>query len=230
MGNGDDEDREKTDDNDMERSDDEGSRNSERRFHGGVVLGLGLLSGFLLAGLIGLSVYYYYSSQHSAEELIAIKARLTEERDLLNASVIEMKKQDMLKRTCPPGWMMFSDACYFLSCECGSWEKGKQDCTDRGASLVVINSTEEQKFLSNFTKEETMAWIGLTDRDTEGTWKWIDGSPLSLKFWVSTQPDDGGSKTVEEDCAHIFTQKNYEENWNDLPCATKQKWICEKMV
>ena len=50
----------------------------------------------------------------------------------------------LVDRACPPGWMMFSDACYYLSCECGSWEKGRQDCTDRGASLVVINSTEEQ--------------------------------------------------------------------------------------
>ncbi|XP_035860395.1 uncharacterized protein LOC116050441 isoform X4 [Sander lucioperca] len=47
-----------------------GPRSSERRFHGAVVLCLGLLSVFLLAGIICLGV-------HSAE-LSTIKANLTE--------------------------------------------------------------------------------------------------------------------------------------------------------
>ncbi|XP_070771371.1 CD209 antigen-like protein E [Enoplosus armatus] len=220
-----------------------GPRSSERRFHGAALLCLGLLSVFLLAGLIGLGV-------HSAE-LSALKANLTErlqasdnefppltvERDLLNASLVEITKElDRLskQRTCPAGWRMFSRACYLLSSESGSWEKGREDCRDRGANLVVIESTEEQKFLSNFTTGGTQAWIGLTDRDKEGTWIWINRAPLSLqpvKYWRKDQPDNGdGYKTLgEEDCAHIITGGD-EKNWNDLSCDTTLRWICEKLV
>ncbi|XP_067458766.1 C-type lectin domain family 17, member A-like [Thunnus thynnus] len=270
-----------------------GPRSSERRFYRAVVLCLGLLSVFLLAGLIGLGVHYHYSVQHSAEELSTVKANLTKERDLLNASIIEMtrerdllnasiiemtkerdllnasiiemtKERDLLnasiiemtrerdllnasiiektkernrlisleERTCPTGWRLFRCACYLLSNESGSWEEGRKDCRDRGANLVVIDSAEEQKFLSNFAKEGTQGWIGLTDRVKEKTWEWTDGSQLSVKYWRASQPDNGGgySKLGEEDCAHIITGGNTLMNWNDLSCDTSLVWICEKKV
>ncbi|KAK2840212.1 hypothetical protein Q5P01_013952 [Channa striata] len=75
-------------------------------------------------------------------------------------------------------------SCYFFPSGYDSWTKGREDCKGREADLVVINSAKEQKFLSEFTKEST--WIGLSDRDEEGTWKWIDGTPLTLNNAKST--------------------------------------------
>ncbi|KAK5860772.1 hypothetical protein PBY51_022231 [Eleginops maclovinus] len=156
-------------------------RRSGRRFLRAAVIGLGLLSVFLLAGLIGLAVCYH-DSRFSCP---------TEERDRLNASLIEMK------RFCPAGWRMFSSTCYHLSKATGSWEKGREECRDTGADLVVIDSAEEQTFLSNFTGGETTAWIGLTDKVEEKTWLWINGAPLSIQYWRSIQPDNGGGLEEE---------------------------------
>ncbi|XP_035532739.1 CD209 antigen-like protein A [Morone saxatilis] len=198
---------------------------------------------------MNLSLNYHDSAQRSAAELSSIKANLTErlqasdnkssslteERDLLKDSLANKTEElNMLKSrpTCPRGWRMFKCVCYLLSNETGSWEKGKEDCGVRGAGLVEIGSTAEQKFLSNFTKEETHAWIGLTDKDKEGTWKWIDGGPLTLKYWRKPQPDNGGGYKAlgEEDCAHIIIGKGDIYNWNDLSCTTLLKWICEKRL
>ncbi|XP_042371614.1 CD209 antigen-like protein E [Plectropomus leopardus] len=211
-----------------------GPRSSERRFHGAVVLCLGLLCVLLLAGLIGLSVHYHVSACGSAADVSAIKTNLTErlqasenkisslteDRDRLKARIAELTAE----KTCPAGWMMFSSACYLLSAASGSWDEGRKDCRDRGADLVVIDSPAEQTFVVGLTR--TNAWIGLSDRDVEGTWKWIDGTPLTFTRWGETQPDNGGGDPQygEEDCAHIRP----DTYWNDLSCETSMQWICEK--
>ncbi|XP_040003873.1 CD209 antigen-like protein C [Xiphias gladius] len=222
----------------------EGLGSSKSRFHGAAVLFLGLLNLFLLAGIIGLVYHYYNSVQSVAADASAVRVNqtqrlqasdnkvssLTEQRDRLNASLAEVTKElnKIQKKTCHAGWRMFGFACYHFSSESGPWEKGREACRNRKADLVVIDSPEEQMFLTNFTREDTLAWIGLTDRVKEGTWMWIDGAPLSLQYWRNAQPDNGGGQLGEEDCAHMRTVGNNLKNWNDLPCTTNLRWICEK--
>uniref|UniRef100_A0A669CZG8 C-type lectin domain-containing protein n=2 Tax=Oreochromis TaxID=8139 RepID=A0A669CZG8_ORENI len=116
--------------------------------------------------------------------------------------------------------MHFNCSCYVRSQSSGSWDAARKDCRDRGADLVVIGSPEEQTFLSTISTRRV--WLGLTDEKQEGTWKWVDGTPLTLSYWGSTQPDNGG----EEDCAHVYSGEDM--SMNDLSCSTSLKWICEK--
>uniref|UniRef100_A0A4W6G0F4 C-type lectin domain-containing protein n=1 Tax=Lates calcarifer TaxID=8187 RepID=A0A4W6G0F4_LATCA len=137
----------------------------------------------------------------------------------------------LTEKKCPAGWMNFSYACYLLSTVSASWDRGRQDCRDRGADLVVRDSREEQvEFISKIIiKQDT--WIGLNDRDRENTWKWTDGTPLTLAYWMKGQPDNGGRdlRWGEEDCAHLQAHTKTEENWNDLRCDASKQWICEKV-
>ncbi|XP_074551399.1 C-type lectin domain family 4 member E-like [Halichoeres trimaculatus] len=221
-----------------------GPRSSQRRFHGAAVLFLGLLSLLLLAGIIGLSVHCHVSARDASAEISVINADLSErlssltrQRDQLNVSLAETTKelqrlQRLLKekKTCPPGWKMFGCSCYLFSTQKKSWEKSRQDCRARGADLVVIESFKEQEFLVNSIK--AYSWIGLSDRDNEGTWKWTDGAPLTLQFWWDGQPDNGGGHLDlgEEDCAHLRAGESKEKNWNDLRCETSFSWICEAIA
>ncbi|XP_047457271.1 CD209 antigen-like protein C [Mugil cephalus] len=252
-----------------------GPTSSEESSYLGVTIFLGLLSIFLLLGLVTLVVFY----GHSAAELSDIKGnmtvflqtskdklssmteerdllkanliKMTEERDLLNANLTEMTeerdllnisltkitkemerlqnlpKQILPRKTCPEGWKMFSCTCHFLSEASGSWDEGRQDCRNRGADLVVIDSPEEQTSISGFIKKDT--WIGLNDTEKEGTWKWIDGTPMTLNYWGPNQPDNGGAsgRWGEEDCAHISAGGNFP--WNDASCSKSLPWMCEKI-
>ncbi|XP_064859740.1 CD209 antigen-like protein D isoform X2 [Oncorhynchus nerka] len=144
---------------------------------------------------------------------------LTEERDRLQNLLCE-------RTCCSYGWKKFECSCYFISTEKKTWEKSRQDCLERGTYLVIINSKEEQEFLFNFKKR---VWIGLTDRETEETWKWVDGTPLTTEYWYVPQPDNAGS-TGEEDCAEIREDQSPLKAWNDLSCDSELNWICEKVV
>ncbi|XP_075967355.1 C-type lectin domain family 4 member E-like isoform X3 [Anarhichas minor] len=199
------------------------------RSDGAVFLSLGLLSVFLLARLISFFVYY----QASEDKLSSV----SEERDLLNTSLTnlteEMDRRQRWcnqKKTCPEGWRMFICSCYLLSTKTGSWEESRKDCRDKGAVLVIIDSLQEQKFISSIVTRHS--WIGLSDRDEEGTWKWVDGTPLTEAYWGLDEPNNGGGdpRVGEEDCVEIVVGRNAERNWNDLRCDESRKWICENLA
>ncbi|KAL3056018.1 hypothetical protein OYC64_018677 [Pagothenia borchgrevinki] len=207
-----------------------------RRFPRAPVLGFGLLSVFPLVVLIRLTVYCRYSEGVADADLSAVKANLTgrlQARDqLVNQLKANLTKKtrevDRLQslmdkaKTCPEGWRMFGCSCYLFSTEEASWEQSRQNCRARGAHLVIVDSNEEQDFITSMTKKDT--WIGLSDREEEGTWKWVDGSPLTLTFWKGGEPNNGAGGS-EEDCAYIYSNKNV---WNDAFCSVDLLWMCEK--
>ncbi|XP_077946969.1 CD209 antigen-like protein A isoform X2 [Gasterosteus aculeatus] len=210
-----------------------GPSSPRSRPHVAVAVSLGLLSVLLLAGLVCLGVLMHVSgvklSSVSAErdQLKDKVTALTQEKDGLQLLLKQMK-------TCPEGWTMFRGSCYLLSTRDGSWENGRKDCTDQRADLVIIDSLEEQKFLSNIITRHS--WIGLSDKDIEGTWKWIDGTPLTAPYWYRkgnvVEPNNGGGNPQwgEEDCAEIQPDQNPQNNMNDVSCNTPLRWICEKLA
>ncbi|XP_048852984.1 CD209 antigen-like [Brienomyrus brachyistius] len=135
------------------------------------------------------------------------------------------KKQIQL---CPEGWTRFGTQLYCISTEKRTWQESQQDCKNRGADLIIINSQQEQVGeeiipLKNIILH-TDAWIGLTDSDHEGTWKWVDGTPLTTSFWRDGEPNN----VCEEDCAHNNAGRNPKKSWNDKGCSAKSFWVCEK--
>ncbi|XP_054887413.1 C-type lectin domain family 10 member A-like [Poeciliopsis prolifica] len=213
-----------------------GSSSSDKRLYLGIIIAFGLLNVSLLAGLVVLGVYYHNTSDTAAsltecqQDGNNTTSFLIEERDLLNASLTAITQELMKLResTCPTGWTTFSGSCYYFSNEAGSWDEGRRDCVHRGADLLVMNNAEEKTFLVALIKKE--AWIGLNDKETEGSWKWVDGSSLEFKNWLGSQPDNGGTsgRWGEEDCVHV--NNNGEASWNDLSCDAAEHWICEKVL
>uniref|UniRef100_A0A3B4U2G1 C-type lectin domain-containing protein n=1 Tax=Seriola dumerili TaxID=41447 RepID=A0A3B4U2G1_SERDU len=114
-------------------------------------------------------------------------------------------------------WVYFSDRVYYISSTKKTWQDSRNDCLQKGADLMIINSKEEQL--------KDNVWIGLTDRETEGTWKWVDGTPLTTSYWAKNEPSKGflGQR---EDCGEVMLHQ-MKENWNDKLCDEPNFWICE---
>uniref|UniRef100_A0A8C7TZK9 C-type lectin domain-containing protein n=1 Tax=Oncorhynchus mykiss TaxID=8022 RepID=A0A8C7TZK9_ONCMY len=146
---------------------------------------------------------------------------LTKERDQLQTRYNTLtKERDQLQKEtelCPDGWKKIGSSCYYVSTEYKSWEESRQDCRNRGADLVVINSQEKQ-VLKNYV------WIGLTDSVSEGTWKWVDYTPLTTKYWNSKEPNGGRA----ENCVYFYSWSSDTGAWWDYDCSYQYRWICEK--
>ncbi|XP_055060106.2 uncharacterized protein [Misgurnus anguillicaudatus] len=112
---------------------------------------------------------------------------------------------------------------YYISSEEKSWSESRQFCRDRGGDLIIINTEEEQRYISSIATD--IVWIGLSDIAEEGKMKWVDNTPLIKGFWVENEPNNYFGR---EDCVELNPSKPVLNNWNDLPCTNTRKWICEK--
>ncbi|KAF4071615.1 hypothetical protein AMELA_G00275390 [Ameiurus melas] len=163
---------------------------------------------------------------------------LTVERDQLQTSYNNLTiERDQLQRErdgyrstldlCDKGkCFSFDSSVYYISNEKRNWEESKQDCRDKGADLVIINSKEEQEFISKILSSRK-AWIGLNDGDREGEWKWVDGTPLNTGFWANGEPN---SYEGDEDCVVTGDNTDPVRSWADYPCNRQFIWICGKTV
>uniref|UniRef100_A0A8C3AU85 Collectin-12 n=1 Tax=Cyclopterus lumpus TaxID=8103 RepID=A0A8C3AU85_CYCLU len=106
-----------------------------------------------------------------------------------------------------------------------SFDDAKATCESTSASLLIINDMEELKWLKKQTFGKGYFWMGLTDREEETVWRWLDGTVPAFTKWKPGQPDDWGhGHEVGEDCAGLI----HEGLWNDFFCEDLISYICEK--
>ena len=95
---------------------------------------------------------------------------------------------------------------------------------------MKIESSDENDFIkSKFLAASNLdCWIGLTDSQTEGDWKWTDGSQLAgYTNWMTGQPNN----YKEQDCVRIAMGNHYTDyydgHWHDIDCSEVKGFICE---
>ncbi|XP_073730767.1 uncharacterized protein [Misgurnus anguillicaudatus] len=166
----------------------------------------------------------YTNITKEKDQLLFTYKNMTKEKDELlieNSKQTEKIKELWRTLNASDGWIYYQSSLYYISSEKKSRSESRKYCKDRGADLIIINTKEEQDFIQkNYGNDKP--WIGLTDSDKEGTWKWVDGSTLTSSFWRSGEPNSFGG---DEDCV-VFESTG----WGDYPCFHNYKWICERKI
>ncbi|XP_048643779.1 C-type lectin domain family 4 member A-like [Marmota marmota marmota] len=80
---------------------------------------------------------------------------------------------------CPENWKLFSSSCYFISTDAKSWKESQENCSRMEAHLVVINSKEEQDFLTQNMDKNAAYFVGLSDPEGQEHWQWVDQTPYN---------------------------------------------------
>ncbi|XP_025718887.1 C-type lectin domain family 17, member A [Callorhinus ursinus] len=153
--------------------------------------------------------------------IAGLKKDIDHIRTYTNQSLVELRGLlDCTKVTCPEGWLLFEGKCYYFSPTTKSWDEARKFCQENYSHLVIISSFAEQNFVAKAHGSPRVYWLGLNDREHEGDWKWLDGSPVTLSFWDPEEPNN----IYDEDCASM----NKGGTWNDLSCDKTTYWICER--
>ncbi|XP_067249434.1 CD209 antigen-like protein A [Chanodichthys erythropterus] len=164
-------------------------------------------------------------SSEEKRQLQSDYTNLINERDellLKNNDLIKERnacRQDFFKEN--NGWIYNHSSFYYISSEKKSWNESRRYCTERGADLIIINNKEERDFVQKNIDPGSLFWIGLTDIDEEGSWKWVDGSTPTFWFWKTNEPN--GQRG--ENCAIVRSTI-----WADYRCSNAYPWICEKNI
>ena len=75
-----------------------------------------------------------------------------------------------------------------------TWEAAKLDAEARGGHLATITSVDEWEAMKRVLGTNNLAarryWLGATDVDEEGSWKWITGETWSHQNWRPGEPNN----------------------------------------
>ena len=108
-----------------------------------------------------------------------------------------------------------------------TWEQAERRCEWKGGHLAVVESQAENDYLYAAMKQKGYenACFGYSDKETEGSWKWVNGVQSAYTNWHSGEPNH---QNGNEHYA-MFYQKFDDGTWNDgnglidADCA----YICE---
>ena len=96
-----------------------------------------------------------------------------------------------------------------------------EQCNSMNATLAEPMNKEENKNLATNFNAKIRYWIGITDQETEGTFKYVsDSSEVGFASWGNGQPND---KWPKLDCTAFKNGK-----WNTANCGSKKfSYICQ---
>uniref|UniRef100_A0A8C0XEE7 C-type lectin domain-containing protein n=1 Tax=Castor canadensis TaxID=51338 RepID=A0A8C0XEE7_CASCN len=166
------------------------------------------------------------------ETTTALTAKIQGEQSRLGTLYSTIASKEQLQRIqnqvqlILQGWKGYGGNLYYFSYVKKSWHEAERFCVSQGAHLASVTSQEEQVFLVQSTST-AYHWIGLTDRGSEGSWYWADGTPFndaqSRGFWDRNQPDNWRHENGQtEDCVHV------QQMWNDMDCGASYHWVCKQ--
>ncbi|KAK3773191.1 hypothetical protein RRG08_022945 [Elysia crispata] len=131
------------------------------------------------------------------------------------------------KASCPPGWhtSKTSQSCIKLFLSRKSWDDARKACQAQGADLLINYNKEKEKLIyeERYTLLGEACWIGLNDRNHEGSFTWLDDRQKIINLpWYRGEPTGN-----REDCVIVKNTRILYIFLFDERCSKTNFFICE---
>eukprot|EP00058_Branchiostoma_floridae_P019988 XP_002605478.1 hypothetical protein BRAFLDRAFT_92895 [Branchiostoma floridae] len=101
----------------------------------------------------------------------------------------------------------------------------QQTCETDGGHLAVVNTEALNNFIVGLISDFEDFWIGLSGGDTDGNWRWADGTRLGVGCaftnWAPYEPSDNNG----QNCVQMWSAYDYK--WDDDFCYRQKYFICQ---
>ncbi|XP_009079448.1 PREDICTED: macrophage mannose receptor 1-like, partial [Acanthisitta chloris] len=131
-------------------------------------------------------------------------------------------EEETIDMGCQRGWKRHGFYCYFIGNTFVTFPQANQTCVRHQAFLATIEDRYEQAYLTSLVglSTERYFWIGLSDVEDKGTFKWTNGESVLFTHWNSEMP---GKKTG---CV-VMRTGIAGGLWDVIKCEEKAKFLCK---
>ena len=104
-----------------------------------------------------------------------------------------------------------------------TWDQSEEFCKGKGAHLASVTSKATDDYIAAESKDK-YTWIGGSDKESEGDWKWSDGSSWEFTNWGII------SRVQQPNNRHNHHCLEYVQDWkwNDNHCNLMRNFLCSK--
>ncbi|CAH2038130.1 unnamed protein product, partial [Iphiclides podalirius] len=118
-------------------------------------------------------------------------------------------------------------SCYKFHTLPRTWSRASMVCAAEGGHLVVINSDREAQVVKEIFAKHSgeLAYAGIYDWNEHGEWLTVHGQTLAeagYSKFSGGEPNNGSASG--EFCVGVYKTALF----NDVPCESKNAFICEK--
>ncbi|XP_029309190.1 macrophage mannose receptor 1-like [Cottoperca gobio] len=126
--------------------------------------------------------------------------------------------------TTSDGWLVWRGNQYFINSHSMAKDDARHYCQQRHGDLVSVSSKEENAFLwKKISRSYGSYYIGLSV-DLDGSFWWMDGSPVALQRWDVDQPN---TQVYDENCV---TMTYFMGFWRTCNCGQEHQSICKRRI
>ncbi|XP_068459604.1 macrophage mannose receptor 1-like isoform X2 [Clinocottus analis] len=124
--------------------------------------------------------------------------------------------------TTSDGWLVWRGNQYLINRDTMSMEDARHFCQKWHGDLVSISSKDENVFIwKQISRSYGSYYLGLSV-DLDGSFWWMDGSPVGLQRWDEDQPN---TNSFNENCV---TMTYYMGFWRTCNCGQEHQFICKR--
>ena len=104
-----------------------------------------------------------------------------------------------------------------------TWNNARAHCMQIGGDLASLHSQEDNDKVKALVQGANV-YIGMNDIETEGDWKWSDGSMVQWTNWDNREPDG----STNSNCAIMSHSNNmwFSDGTPPDGCSTPRPFIC----